>query len=83
MGSKSQVAFIYVRHVLAPRGPPVIQDGIPGSYMLAVFKRVAHEVTEIWTSLSHSFTKGGFTVSRVCVASEIWVLNMDGTIIHD
>ena len=37
----------------------MIQDGVPGSYMLAVFKHVAHEETEIWTSLSHSFTKGG------------------------
>ena len=29
----------------APAGP-VIQDGVPGSYMLAIFKRVAHEESE-------------------------------------
>ena len=61
MGSKSQLAFIYiyVRHILGPRGPPVIQDGVPGTYMLTVFKRVAHEESAIWTSLLQSFIKGG------------------------
>ena len=33
--------------------------GVSGSYMDAVFKLVAHKESEIWTSLSHSFTKGG------------------------
>ena len=28
-----------------------------GSYMDAIFKLVAHEESEIWTSLPHSFTK--------------------------
>ena len=73
MGSKSQLAFIYlyyVCYILGPRGPPVIQDGVPGSYMLAVFKHVAHEESAIWTSLLHSFIKGGvLKVNRVCVAS--------------
>ena len=42
-----------------PVGPPVIQDGVPSSYMLAVFKLVVHEESEMRTSLSHGFTKGG------------------------
>ena len=36
-----------------------VQNGVPGSYMDAIFKLVVHEESEIWTSLSHSFTKGG------------------------
>ena len=33
-----------------------VQNGVSGSYMDAVFELVAHEESEIWTSLSHSFT---------------------------
>ena len=37
----------------------VFQICIPGSYMDAIFEPVSHEESEIWTRLSHSFTKGG------------------------
>ena len=63
MGSKSQLAFIYVRHILGPRGPPVIQDGVPDSYMLAVFKCVAHEESEIVTK----FYQGRLTAAASLV----------------
>ena len=33
------------------------QNGVSGSYMDAVFELVAHEESESWTSLPHSFTK--------------------------
>ena len=33
-----------------------VQDGVSGSYMDAVFELVAHEESEIWTSLPHNFT---------------------------
>ena len=38
-----------------------VQIDISGSYMDVVFKLklVADDESEIWTSLSHSFTKGG------------------------
>ena len=36
-----------------------VQNGISGSYMYAVFKLVAHEESEIWTSVPHSYTKEG------------------------
>ena len=29
------------------------------SYMDAIFELVVHEESELWTCLSHSFTKGG------------------------
>ena len=35
-----------------------VQNGVPGSYMHAVFEPVVHKESEIWTSLPHSFTKG-------------------------
>ena len=35
-----------------------VQNGVTGSYMVAVFKLVGDDKSEIWTSLSHSFTKG-------------------------
>ena len=46
-----------------PAGPPVIQDGVHGCYMLAVFKRVAHEEGGLLYS---------YKVSRACVASVYW-----------
>ena len=42
-----------------PGGPGVmahVQNGISGSYMDTVFELVAHEESEICTSLPHSFT---------------------------
>ena len=35
------------------------QNGVSGSYMLAVFELRAHEASEIWTSLPYNFTKEG------------------------
>ena len=70
----------------APVGPPppVIQDGVPGSYMymLAVYKLVAHRESEIRTSLSHIVLPRkaccSYNICRACVAS---VPKLDGTII--
>ena len=36
-----------------------VQNGLCGSYMDTVFEFVPHEASEIWTNLSHSYTKGG------------------------
>ena len=36
-----------------------IQNGVSCSYVHAIFELVEHEESEIWTSLLHSFTKGG------------------------
>ena len=36
-----------------------VQNGVCGSYIDAVFELVAHEESEIWTSVSYSFTKEG------------------------
>ena len=41
------------------------QNGISGSYMDAVFEPVAHEESEIWTHLSHSFTKEATTALKL------------------
>ena len=46
-----------------------VQNGVSGSYMDAVFELVAHEESEIWTSLPHSFTKEGLLQLPVCVTS--------------
>ena len=35
------------------------QNGVSGSYMDAVFELRAHEASEIWTSLPHTFAKEG------------------------
>ena len=36
-----------------------MQNGVSGSYIDAVFELVAHEESDSWTSLPHSFTKEG------------------------
>ena len=35
------------------------QNSVSGSYMHAIFELKAHEASEIWTSLPHTFTKEG------------------------
>ena len=64
MGSESQLAFVcsdfsQVLSQGAPGATARVQSGVSGSYMDAVFKLMAHEKCEIWTSLPHSFTKEG------------------------
>ena len=47
---------------MSPYGAPYKargQNGISGSYMHAVFELKAHEASEIWTGLPHTFTKEG------------------------
>ena len=36
-----------------------VQNGVSCSYMHAIFELVAHKQSKIWTSLLHSFAKGG------------------------
>ena len=48
-----------VSHVLSRGATARVQNGVSGSYMDAVFELVAHEESESWTSLPHSFTKEG------------------------
>ena len=43
-----------------------MQDGVPGSYMLAVFKRVAHELSEICYKFVSREAYCSCKVSRVC-----------------
>ena len=47
----------------------MIQDGVPGSYMLAVFKRVAHEESAICSKAVSREAYCSCKVSTVCVAS--------------
>ena len=41
------------------QGGARVQNGVSGSYIDAVFELVAHEESDSWTSLPHSFTKEG------------------------
>lgn len=56
MGSKSQLALIYINE-FGPLGPLGIQDGATVGYMIAVFKPMAQWESEIRTSLSGNFSK--------------------------
>ena len=62
MGSAS-VYYIYISravgHVLSRGATARVQNGVSDSYRDAVFELVAHEESESWTSLPHSFTKEG------------------------
>ena len=49
------ILYVYLWGPYKARG----QNGISGSYMYAVFELKAHEASEIWTSLPHTFTKEG------------------------
>ena len=46
---------------MSPYGVPAkhVVKMATGSYMHAVFELRAHEASEIWTSLTHTFTKEG------------------------
>ena len=59
MAKTKSYAFLYVS--LWDPYMAHVQIDISGSYMDVVFKLklVADDESEIWTSLSHSFTKGG------------------------
>ena len=43
----------------APTKHVVKMVSLHGSYMHAIFKLKAHEASEIWTGLPHTFTKEG------------------------
>ena len=45
-----------------------VQNGLTGSYMDAIFEFVAHEESEIWTSLPHSFTEADL----LQIPAELW-----------
>ena len=53
--NKTIKTFMYV--IMGPIKARV-QNVVSRSYMHAIFELVAHELLEIWTVLSHSFTKG-------------------------
>ena len=59
--SASVFIYIYIRelgHVLS-RGAVRVRNGVSGYLKDAVFEVVAHEESESWTRLPHSFTKEG------------------------
>ena len=59
--AKTKLHIIYIASSLWGPFKARVGNGVSGSYMYmdAIFKLVVHEKSEIWTSLPHSFTKGG------------------------
>ena len=57
--AKTKLYTFYMGLYGAPTRHVRVQNDVYGSYMDAVFELLAHEESEIWTSLPHSFTKEG------------------------
>ena len=54
--AKTKLFTFYMSPYGAPTKHVRGQNGVSGSYMHAVFELRAHEASEIWTSLPHTFT---------------------------
>ena len=57
--AKTKLYTFYMSPYGVPTKHACGQNGVSGSYMHAVFELKAHEASEIWTSLPHTFTKEG------------------------
>ena len=57
--AKTKLYTFYMSPYGAPTKHVVKMASLIGSYMHAVFELSAHEASEIWTSLPHTFTKEG------------------------